>query len=402
MHERDPGSEDLERAIRDGVRDTDAETAAAGHVEPADLPAITEWFNEPEPPAAIWRDNPNQPDGEPAGARGRDAVASDGEPALLSAPGKSGKSFVALDLALAAAVADVTGADFGAACGLRVRAGGTVIRSYEDRAVRLAARLRGCMRRWEQRRLATGEALNKAAGRIRIAVDPEALFVPGESRTESVRTGATWAPFWAGVEGAAPALVILDPASALIHGASMNDSGLARYAMGKIAAESERLNVGVLIVSHDTKEARRAAAGGGKPGAGAVAGSATWFDAARGILYLYRDPHTEGGRMLQCLAVNHGRDEWGADLAGVTNVPGVDFAGYELRGNLDRDQAEAKRQAWEAAERTAEAKRDPKTDWCSATAKTGKRCQRDAVKDGLCSQHWREKAPPKPTGSPSP
>ena len=112
-------------------------------------------------------------------------------------------------------------------------------------------------------------------------------------------------------------------------------------------------------MSHDTKEARRAAAAGGKPGAGAVAGSATWFDAARGVLYLFRDPHTEGGRMLQCLAVNHGRDEWGADLAGVTDVPGVDFAGYELRGNLDRDQAEAKRQAWEAAERTTEAKRDP-------------------------------------------
>ena len=220
---------ELNKAIADGER----EAAEAGHVEPADLPAITEWFNEPDPRAAIWRDNPNLADGE-AGVRGRDAVASDGEPALLSAPGKSGKSYIALDLALAAAVADVTGADFGKACGLRVRAGGTVIRSYEDRAVRLAARLQGCMRRWKQRGLATGEALNEAAGRIQIAADPGPLFVPGDTRTESesVLTGRAWAPFWAGVEGAEPALVILDPASALIFGASMNDSGLARFAIG--------------------------------------------------------------------------------------------------------------------------------------------------------------------------
>ena len=345
-YEPGPGDPDLAGLMRGHL-----EASGAG-VEPADLRPITDWFGEPAPAAAIWRDNPNQPDGE-AGAAGRDAVASDGEPGILSAPGKSGKSYIALDLALAAAVADVTGADFGAACGLRVRAGGTVIRSYEDRAVRLAARLRGCMWRWERRGLATGEELNEAAGQIRVAAEPGALFEPGGSPSESVQTGAAWAPFWRGVELARSEMVILDPASALIFGASMNDSGLARYAMGRIAAESERLNVGVLIVSHDTKAARNEARAGGKPGAGAVAGSATWFDAARGILYLYRDPHTEGGRMLQCLAVNHGRDEWGADLAGVTDVPGVDFAGYELRGNLDRDQAEAKRQEWEAAERAA-------------------------------------------------
>ena len=344
---------ELNAATADGER----EAAEAGHVEPEDLRPITDWFGEPEPRAAIWRDNPNQADGE-AGAAGRDAVTSDGEPGILAAPGKSGKSYIALDLALAAAVAAETGVDFGAACGLRARAGGTVIRSYEDRAVRMAGRLRGVALR---REVDTGKdraMLQRAAGRIRIAADPGPLFVPGESRAESVRTGPAWAAFWRGVELARPALVILDPASALIGGASLNDSGLARFAMGRIAAESERLAVGVLIVAHDTKAARNEARAGGDPGAGAVAGSATWFDAARGVLYLFRDPHTEDGRMLQCLAANHGRDGWGAELAGAADVPGVDFAGFRRAANLDRQQADATRLHWRANERAAETKRN--------------------------------------------
>ena len=217
----------------------------------------------------------------------------------------------------------------------------------------MAGRLRGVALR---READTGEdsvMLQRAAGRIRIAANPDPLFVPGDTRAESVRTGPAWASFWRGVELARPEFVILDPASALIGGASLNDSGLARYAMGRIAAESERLNVGVLIVAHDTKAARNEARAGGDPGAGAVAGSATWFDAARGVLYLFRDPRTEGGRMLQCMAANHGRDGWGAALEGATDVPGVDFAGFRRAANLDRQQAAETRQQWATAERGA-------------------------------------------------
>ena len=41
--------------------------------------------------------------------------------------------------------------------------------------------------------------------------------------------------------------------------------------------------------------------------------------------------------------------------------------------------------AWEM--RIAEA--DPEIDWCAGRTENGERCQRDAVRDGLCKQHWR-------------
>lgn len=34
---------------------------------------------------------------------------------------------------------------------------------------------------------------------------------------------------------------------------------------------------------------------------------------------------------------------------------------------------------------------DPANDWCSAALKDGRRCVNDAVKDGLCKRHWRER-----------
>ena len=92
-YEPGPGDPDLAGLMRGHL-----EASGAG-VEPETLRPVTDWFGEPAPAAAIWRDNPNRPDGE-AGAGGRDAVASDGEPGILAAPGKSGKSYIALDLAL--------------------------------------------------------------------------------------------------------------------------------------------------------------------------------------------------------------------------------------------------------------------------------------------------------------
>ena len=85
---------------------------------------------------------------------------------------------------------------------------------------------------------------------------------------------------------------------------------------------------GVLVVAHDTKAARNEAKASGEPGAGAVAGSAQWFDAARGVLYLHADPHVADCRIVECIKANHGRRGWGARLREVTGKDGR-FSGFE-------------------------------------------------------------------------
>ena len=76
-------------------------------------------------------------------------------------------------------------------------------------------------------------------------------------------------------------MVVIDPASAALDSVSMNESGPVRAFMGALAREAKAAGCGVLVVAHDTKAARNAARDGGDRGAGAVAGSATWFDAPR-------------------------------------------------------------------------------------------------------------------------
>ena len=105
--------------------------------------------------------------------------------------------------------------------------------------------------------------------------------------------------------------------------------------MRALAQLADASGAGVLIVAHDTKGARNEARAGGDPGAGAVAGSATWYDAARGVLYMRRDPNNHDFRLIECLKANHGRARWGARLG--ERFEGGEFAGLELRDRLDPD-----------------------------------------------------------------
>lgn len=227
------------------------------------------------------------------------AVVSVGEPGILAAPGGSGKSWVALGVALAA----VSGTP--AACGLHVRPGPVLMVSYEDAPARIGGRLRALRR----------HADDPALSRLLLVADPEALWTaperPGAGR--AVPTAA-FAALRRRVEALRPSLLILDPVSAAAP--AMNDGAAARSCMRDLAALSADTGAGVLVIAHDTKAARHAAAAGGNPGAGAVAGSAQWFDAARAVLYLRRpeaDEAFEGGagsRKLECLKCNHGADGW--------------------------------------------------------------------------------------------
>ena len=128
--------------------------------------------------------------------------------------------------------------------------------------------------------------------------------------------GADWPALWAAVRELAPSLVVIDPASSALADASMNEGGPVRAFMGALAREADAAGCGVLVVAHSTKADRAT----DEPGPGAVAGSATWFDAARGLLYLtwkaakHDDRDTERRRELRCIKANHGRSGWSVTL----------------------------------------------------------------------------------------
>ena len=274
-----------------------------------------------EPPPVLWRDR----DGLYA-----DPVLSVGEVALLSAPGGSGKSYLTLQWSLAAG----GGGDYGAAAGLRVRPGPVVLASYEDSPARLALRM--------QASGATATDEGALAPHVHVWHDPVPLFA-GENRHGDARPAPCWDSFWEAVRALAPALVVVDPASAALEGASMNDGAVVRRLMRALSREAEAAQCGVLVVAHDTKQGRNEARAGGDPGAGAVAGSATWFDAARGAMYLRRTE--DGARVLQCIKANYGASGWKVSLR--ERHERGRFAGFEATAPEESDGAAKYRRATE-------------------------------------------------------
>ena len=266
-------------------------------------------FGEPEPEPVLWRDDPD--------ARYADAVLSEDEVAILSAPGGTGKSTLTLQVALGAAMAPADG--YGKACGLRVRPRSVVLVSYEDSGVRMAARLQ---------HMDPNADSPEIRRRLLHWPNPGPLYCGFEGGRER-GPGTDWPALWAAVRAMdpAPSMVVIDPASSALDGVSMNEGGPVRAFMGALAGEAKAAGCGVLLVAHDTKAARNAARDGDDPGAGAVAGSATWFDAARGVLYM-SGKSDDGRRELRCLKANYGRSGWTVSLAERFDSAGR-FAGFE-------------------------------------------------------------------------
>ncbi len=300
--------DDRRRRVREATGQAPEQEAV--DVDRPRLAPLSAWKDEPEPPPVLWRDA----DGQHA-----DAVLSVGEVALLSGEGGLGKSYVTLALAVAGALAADLEQDYGTACGLRVMPGPVVLVSYEDSPARMYGRL-GRM------------GQTAAAERLHSLPNPPPLWT-ADSGTS--RQADWWGDLWQYVREVGARLVIVDPASAALADADVSQTGPVRKFLRALMHEARQTACGVLVVSHSTKAARNALRRGDDPGAGVVAGSAAWYDGARGVLSLEEAPNNPGARILECVKANYGRKGWGTLLDERLTDSGV-FAGLELASDANR------------------------------------------------------------------
>ena len=261
---------------------------------PVVIKPATDWRNAPVPTPVLWRDFE---EGEPS------PVLSVGEVALLSAAGGLGKSTVTVSWAAACASAWANRKDHGRACGLRILPGPVVMVSYEDTPPRVLNRLG-----WYAPQ-------GTATDAVHLVEDPPPLW-----EVDSRDTGkcANWWPeLWQYIRTADARLVVIDPATAACPAPS-SEAPAVRAFLAALQSEArpkpDWAGCGVLIVAHSTKAARNALQHGDDPGAGAVAGSAAWYDGARGILTLYRGVKNNSAYLLHCIKSNYGRTGWGHRL----------------------------------------------------------------------------------------
>ena len=292
------------RAVAATWRESNPETLTpVCEVLPSDL-----WRNEPDPEPVLWRDVEND---------FVDAVLSVGEVGVLSGPGQSGKSFVAVALAIAAARAAREEHPYGATCGFRIKPGPVVLVSYEDAPKRL-----------DQRAV----VMDGKPGDLLILPDPPPIY--GVDR-DSGRGMAlpTWATFWSKIRKASPALVIIDTAVKSAGGELLPGGSVVGYVQA-LEREARRGGFAVLVIAHDTKAARNAAREGEQI-VDPVAGSAQWYDSARAVIHMMKMGPGDGDRLYEVVKSNYAASGVGARLR--TRYVGGRRAGLELAEQLNHE-----------------------------------------------------------------
>ena len=275
---------------------------------------LEEWEGKDLPRPVIWRDP-----GEDEDARADpDRVASVGTVAVLGGAGKGGKSWLCTGLAVAAAKAAREGRAYGKACGLRVRAGRTVIVSYEDEPVWVLDRAR---------------RMGGAGGGVAVFDQAQPIYGQ-EPRSGRWRPTGHWRGVWRQVREVEPILVVIDTGAKGMGGETMEPRGVMGF-LQRVQEEAAAGGFGALVTAHDTKAARMAIVRGGAAGTdpGAVAGSGQWLDSMRGGLHLAKMGGGDAPRILEAVKSTYSRDGWGAVLR-VRYVEGARgervYAGLEL------------------------------------------------------------------------
>ena len=311
------------------------------------------WLSEPDPPPVLWRDIEKERDGV-------DSVAAVGEIATLSGAGRSGKSFMALALAIEAVKARRSGTEYGTACGLRVRAGPAVFVSYEDSPKRVSMR---------------ASAMGSEQGVLAIPYPPALYGYSRQSRSWA-RTPA-WRPLWDAIHAAEPVLVVIDTGPRAMGGETMDPGAVIGFLQAlEREARTGANRPAVLVLAHDTKAARDAARSGAELDAGAVFGSGQWHDAPRGVLHLTKTGPGDADRILEAVKCSYGGDGWGAILTPAYNDSGG-YAGLEFGQGLNETEMREQR----AALKTAREQQRKTTSAGNLTPEQRQRRRVEALKD---------------------
>ena len=231
-----------------------------------------------------------QPSGMPLGG----TLLEAGSILVVSGAGGAGKSALVRDVAVSAATAP-NGRDaepMTRACGncLEVRASPVLMLTWEDRLARTEWYASQLVReRWggegdEETRDAALARLDE--GRLRVMdLDSHSLFGPphGALSPRPERLEPAWTAVWNAVDAMRAGLVVIDPALEAFIGES-NASGPVREFLRALDAEAKRREIGIVLVTHSNKEARRA--GGDVFDPGMVGGSGHWHDKVRAVAAL--------------------------------------------------------------------------------------------------------------------
>lgn len=295
------GDEDAARAAFDGV-------SVPARRPAFDAAPLANAHGEPIPEPIIQRAHDD---------RRVDAVVSIGEPGLLTGAGSSGKSYLSLILAHAAARAMARNEPTGKACGLEVAAGPVVVVSYEY------SRRRG-LQRMRAIEGACGDTSGDGSRHVHLVNAPGPLY-RADHRQGFIGEGEEWAPTWRYIRTIGARLLVIDSGGLALEGASVSEDRPPKVFLRALARESERARCGVLVVTHSNKARRK----GDGTDADAVSGSVAWFDQARGVLELAGGRDTTD-RTLKCLKANEGVQGWSVTLA-VAEDRGGTFAGFKLK-----------------------------------------------------------------------
>ena len=246
------------------------------------------------------------------------AVLTEGEVCLLTGAGGAGKSSLAAGLAIEFARQRSEWHIFDFPTG-----GGPVLfATHEDSPARVARRLR------------------KSAGLLElqegdmppvyvIDLRGHPIFGPSDDRglyNQRPAPLAAWEPLWAEAESAKARLVVIDPAMSSYVG-EPNSIPAVREFVTAVAYEARRLHLGVLMITHSNKAARRAKAEVDPYEPGHVGGTGAWSDGVRGVLVLIRHSHDE--YELSILKSNFGLDKVSLAVKPVQVNRKGEYVGFE-------------------------------------------------------------------------
>ena len=272
------GQANLFRAAEAALRQADAPRL---EVRP-----ITEYKNEPLPKPVLWRE------GEKDGA-----ILSAGDLCILSGAGGAGKSTLALQLAIGAAGAEYESAPV---CGLSVRKGPVLYASYEDVPAVMfhrGQRICGELEDEQKRKKGIPPDVHLAGMFGRPIYGP-----PNGSANDVPGPLDAFRELFDAARRVKARLIVIDPAAAAF---SSPKAGVewVRLFLDALRIEAAEIGCGILLVAHSTKAARNARETGDP---GSVAGSAGWYDAARGVIILHETTNGGEGPRLEIMKANYG------------------------------------------------------------------------------------------------